>query len=83
MMLMIHSSLALGLIALVFGASFLLYVKSHEKAKNGWTLFVGYFVIIVSFISILCTLYFGLMKPSKMMGHPYFHYQKEMQAEKK
>lgn len=80
MMLMIHTSLSLGLIALIMGATFLLYVKSHDKFKNAWTLFVGYFVVIISALSVLCTLYFFALKPSHTMTNLH---HKEMPSEYK
>lgn len=70
-MMLIHSSLALSLIALVFGASFLIYIKSHEKLKNIWNYFVSYLVIILSLISIICSIYFAFMKPTRVMHMPY------------
>jgi hypothetical protein len=57
MMFLFHIALALELIALVIGSVFLLHVKTKGEWKNKWTLFVGYFVVALAAISILCSIY--------------------------
>jgi hypothetical protein len=59
-MFYMHSMFSLELIALVAGVALLLYVQNQPKIKSFWPVFVAWFVIVVSVLSILCSVYFSL-----------------------
>ena len=57
MMFFLHSKFSFELIALVAGVALLIYFKNQTKIKSIWPLFVAWFVIILSALSIICSVY--------------------------
>ena len=55
MMFFIHSMFSLELIALVSGVALLIFIKNQDKIKSAWLIFVAWFVIILSLLSIICS----------------------------
>ena len=82
MMFHFHQALSLGLIALLLGVTFLLFLKLNPNLKNRWTLFVGYLVVILAGLSILCSVlhaiwfYPGMSKLGYSMSHKYEYMQR-------
>jgi uncharacterized membrane protein YfcA len=60
MMFLLHIAIGVELIALTLGTIFLMHVKMKTDWRNGWTLFVGYLVVILAALSLICTLYSSL-----------------------
>lgn len=55
-MFMFHVALSLELLALIFGAALLAFIMMNDKVKKCWLRFIGYFVVIISLLSIICTI---------------------------
>lgn len=73
---MYHVALALSLIALTGGSALYLYAKSCEGKGTCFAALIAIIVIILSLVSTVCTIYFGVqmwkMGPPPMMmrgGH--------------
>lgn len=60
MMFYMHSMFALELIALVSGVALLIFIKKQTKKPNPWAVFVAWFVIILSVLSIICSAYHAI-----------------------
>ncbi len=73
MMNVIHLTVALELMALVFGVALLIYIKNQTKIKTAWASFVAWFVIVASIISILCSIYTSVMFWNKGYYKMYHH----------
>jgi hypothetical protein len=58
MMFLADSAIAFELIALVAGTALLLWVKRMEGCGRLFGMIVGYFVIIISLLGMLCTVYY-------------------------
>lgn len=81
MMFHIHSMFAMELLALVAGVALLIFVSSatSRKITGSWGIFIAWFVIIVSALSIICSVYqsisywktgyFKMEKNMMMMSH--------------
>jgi len=55
--------ISLPLIVLALGVALLLYAKYQLKLKYFWPTFASWFIIVLAFISILCSIYFYVTKP--------------------
>lgn len=53
MLFFMHSTFSLELIALVAGVALLIFIKSQNKMKKAWGIFVAWVVIILSVLSLL------------------------------
>lgn len=75
LMLHFHAIVSLELIALAFGAAILIWSKVHENVGTSLAKIIGYVIIIVAVINMLCTGYYAIKywqegyfdKPSPMM----------------
>jgi len=55
-----HMTFALGLIAFALGASVLIWSKAHESVGTSLAKLIGYIVIILAVINLLCTGYYAV-----------------------
>jgi hypothetical protein len=60
-MLHFHAILALELIALALGAAILILAKAHESVGTCFAKMLGYIVVVISLLSVLCSLYGATM----------------------
>lgn len=58
MVFLVDAAFAIELIALVLGGALLYFVKAH-KTHHAFCKFIAYFVIIVAFITMACTAFYG------------------------
>ncbi len=61
MMFLIHSAFALGLLALTGGAALYIWALRNQGAGTTLGRIVGFIVLIISAISLICSFYLGLM----------------------
>lgn len=61
MMFLIHSAFALGLLALTGGAALYIWALRNQGAGTGLGRIVGFIVVVVSTISLICSFYLGSM----------------------
>ena len=57
MLFFMHSTFSLELIALVAGVALLIFIKSQNKMKKAWGIFVAWVVIILSVLSLFCSIF--------------------------
>jgi hypothetical protein len=74
MMFHIHSTLAIELIALVAGVFLHIFIKNQPKIKHAWFNFVAWVVIILSALSILCTVF----QSASLWNKGYFQMEKSI-----
>jgi hypothetical protein len=55
-----HAMISIDLIALVAGVALLIYIKNQDKVKSFWPIFVAWFVVVLSSVSILCSFYHSI-----------------------
>ncbi len=55
-----HIALSLGLMTLLFSAAFIYFMKAFTKAKVCCINFIAYLVLILSALSLICTIFFGI-----------------------
>jgi hypothetical protein len=55
MMHCIHAVFSLELMALVSGVALLIFIKNQDKITKAWPIFIAWFVIIFSSLSIICS----------------------------
>lgn len=56
-----HMAFALGLIALVAGTYLIAKVHSMEMCCKGFAKFVGWFVVVAAFLSLICSSYYSVL----------------------
>lgn len=89
MVFLVDATFAIELIALVLGGALLYFVKAH-KTHHAFCKFISYFVIIVAFLSMACTTYYGTKywmkgyykKPFSMGKHRMFKKHKKFDDHK-
>ncbi len=90
MVFWIDAAFALELIALALGGAMLYFLKAH-KIQFSFCKFIGYFVIVLAFLSMACTSYYGTKywfqgyyeKPLPTSKHELFKKHKPMMKEHK
>ena len=60
MMFLLHAALSLGLIALVAGSALYFWAINNKVKGSGFTRAIGFIVILISAISVICTLNLGI-----------------------
>jgi len=78
MMFFLDGAFAIELIALVLGGTLLYRIKTNAKIKCGFCHFIAWFVIILAFLSMICTTVYGL----KYWADGYFNKPYPMKNEK-
>lgn len=83
-MFMFHVALSLELLALLWASILTFFLKAYYKSKARYISFVGYFVIVLSLLSIICTISYGVRSWAKgdfthcyMKRHMEKMYEKE------
>ena len=61
MMFLIHSAFALGLLALTAGAALYIWALRNQGAGTSLGRIVGFIVIVISTLSLICSFYLGTM----------------------
>ncbi len=61
MMFLIHAAFALGLLSLAAGAALYIFASRHTGAGTSLGRVVGFIVMVVSTLSLLCSFYLGVM----------------------
>lgn len=83
-MMHFHSMISLELVALVIGVALLIFIKNQHKYKSSWPIYVAWFVIVMSSLSIVCSAVYTIKFWND--GYPYMHkkmmmYKKMMEKE--
>jgi hypothetical protein len=72
---MIHiSNISLALLALVAGVALFIYIKNQTKIKDMWPIVAAWIVIILSSLSILCSVFHTL----RFWNYDYYRMHKKM-----
>lgn len=94
-MMHFHSMFSIQLIALSLGVGLLILIKNQSKVKDVWPIYVAWFVIGLSAISIICSAFYSVkywkygssMRHERMMkrmddkGREYMNQNMEKKAE--